>query len=158
MKKAQAWGFDLMIAASIFLFGIAVFFLYSLNYPRGEQEKISDLLYEGNSIADDLMSTGTPEHWVPQTATKIGISTDNKINQTKLEQLYQLATTEYGRTRALFSTKYHYFINASAPLAIADINISGIGNQPFNPLNNIKVTRITIYQNKPITLEVYVWE
>lgn len=157
-RKAQVWGLDVMVATSIFIFGISLFFLYSINYPKGEQEKIEDLLLEGNKIAEDLMSEGSPSDWTIETVSKIGVLSENKINQTKLEQFYQLVSDNYGNTKFLFNTKYNYFVNASIPLKISIFSIHGIGNEPLEATNLIKVTRITIYENKPINFEVQVWE
>ena len=157
-KKAQAWGFDVIIATGIFVFGITIFFLYTINYPRGENQKIEDLLYEGNSIAEDIISKGSPENWTIDTVSKIGIMGDKAINQSKLEQFYQMALTDYGRTKSLFRTKYNYFVNASSSLEISGSNIEGIGNKPVNTINSIKISRVTLYKNKPITIEVQIWE
>src|SRR3989344_4250444 len=139
-KGGQAWGFDLIIAIAIFIFGIIVFFLYSANYPKGEQEKVDNLLYEANSIAEDLMSDGNPQNWTISTVSKVGLLTANVINQSKLDQFYQLSQADYPLTRALFSTKYHYFINASSPLQVLGSSIAGIGLQPLNAKNSIKVS------------------
>ena len=40
-KKAQAWGFDMMIASMIFISGIIIFYVYSLNYPKESQETLT---------------------------------------------------------------------------------------------------------------------
>jgi hypothetical protein len=158
MKKAQAWGFDLMIASVLFVFGIIVFFLYSINSSQGEIEKLEDLQYEGNIIADDIMSEGFPKDWGTNTVTKIGILSDNKINGTKLERFYDLASVEYKKSKTLFNTKYEYFVNISEPMMAHGSVIKGIGNQSQNHKNLIKITRFTIYNNKPTTLTVEIWE
>lgn len=157
-KKAQAWGFDIIIATGIFIFGIIAFFLYTVNYPTGEQDKLDDLLYEGNIIADNLLSEGYPENWTTSTVSKIGLLNDRIISQEKLEYFNQLSTTEYGRTKIILGTKYNYFINFSSPIQISGSNIEGIGLAPYNTKNSIKVSRVSIYQNKPVSIEVQVWE
>lgn len=72
-RNAQAWGFDIIVATGIFIVGIIAFFLYTINYPTGEQEKLDDLLYEGNIIADNLLSEGYPLNWTNITVSKIGL-------------------------------------------------------------------------------------
>lgn len=156
--RAQAWGFDIMVATAIFIFGIIVFFLYSLNYPRGSQDAVEMLRYEGNVVADELLTEGVPPDWTTSTVSRIGILSDHNINQTKLEEFYTLVQTNYGGARAMLRTKYHYFVNASAPLIINGTAIAGIGNQPSGAKNVIKITRVTVYDNKPLSLQVYVWE
>ena len=44
--KAQAWGFDLMIATALFLGGIIMFYIYSINYPAEGKKSFEDLYYE----------------------------------------------------------------------------------------------------------------
>jgi hypothetical protein len=157
-RKAQAWGFDLIIATGIFIFGLVMFFLYTINYPSGEQEKLDDLLYEGGIVADNLLSTGTPEDWSTSSVSKIGLLTNNTISQDKLEQFYNLASTDYKKTKVLFGTKYNYFVNFSKSIEISGVPIEGIGLFSGTTRNNIKISRIAIYENKPITIEVNVWD
>ncbi|MGV8131324.1 MAG: hypothetical protein ACP5N7_04465 [Candidatus Pacearchaeota archaeon] len=157
-KKAQAWGFDIIVATGIFIVGIIAFFLYTINYPTGEQEKLEDLLYEGNTVANSLLSEGYPLNWTTSTVSKIGLLTENKIDQTKLEYFNELATTDYARTKSILGTKYNYFINFSRPIEISGLEVEGIGFLSEETINSIKVSRVSIYQNKPISLEVQVWE
>lgn len=157
-RKAQAWGFDVIIAIGIFIFGLVVFFLYTINYPNGEYEKLDELLYEGNIVADSLLSTGIPENWTTASVSKIGILTNNKIDHDKVEEFYEVSSTQYLRARSLFGIKYNYFVNFSQSIEISGNAIEGIGLFSQNPQNSIKVSRIAIYQNKPVTVEVQVWE
>lgn|SRR3989344_6413115 len=157
-KNAQAWGFDVIVAIGMFIFGMTAFFLYTINYPQGEQEKLDDLLYEGNILADNLLSTGSPENWTVNHVSKIGLLTNKVVNQTKLEQFYEISSTEYDRTKALFGIKYDYFVNFSEPIEISSETIEGIGLLSENPNNKIKISRVSLYKNKPVTIEVQVWD
>ena len=89
-KKAQVWGFDLMIGSIIFVVGILVFYLYSLNSPDETLGTFSTLSHDGNLIAETLLSEGFPENWDEDNVTDPGILSNNKINQTKLERFYDL--------------------------------------------------------------------
>ena len=62
-KKAQAWGFDLLIAFMIFIGGIIVFYLYSLNFPNETENTINTLTYEGSVVANAVLSSGFPSDW-----------------------------------------------------------------------------------------------
>ena len=158
MKKGQAWGFDLMIGAGIFMIGLTVFFLYTLNYPKGNEETGKDLEYEAKRIASDLLSSGLPTNWNEINVQKIGLTSNNLINQTKLDLFYNLMQNNYNNTKILFGTKYDYFVNASNSLNINGNPISGIGIYPINVKNEVKLTRVTVYEGVPINLEVTVWE
>jgi hypothetical protein len=157
-KKAQVWGFDLIIASLIFTFGIITFFLFTLNSSDIERAKIQDITYEGNIIADSLMTSGFPEDWNETNIVRIGIVNKGKINQTKLERFYNLSSSNYQGTRELFNVKYQYYINISEKIEINNIEIPSIGAYTENPNNLIKITRVTIYKDKPVTLNIIVWE
>ena len=157
--RAQAWGFDLMIASILFLGGIIVFYIYSLNYPEEGRETLERLSYDGWIIADNLLSEGFPINWNETNVVRIGILTNERVNETKLERLYNLANTDYQKTKALFNTKYHYYFTFSEQIVLPTYGpISGIGLIPTNPTNLIKITRLIVYQNKPVSLDIYVWE
>lgn len=157
-KKAQAWGFDIIVATGIFIFGIIAFFLYTINYPTGEDEKLDDLLYEGNVVSDNLLSEGYPTNWTTSTVSKIGLISNNVVNQEKLESFDEISANDYARTKTILGTKYNYFVNFSSPIQISGVNIEGIGLYPSNAKNIIKVSRVSIYQNKPVSIEVQVWD
>ena len=158
LKRGQAWGFDLMIASIIFISGIVVFYLYSLNLPNETEDIINALTYEGNLIAGALLSNGFPSNWDEGNVIIPGILTNNRINQTKLEEFYDLSINNYGKTKSLFNIKYEYYIIPSENFTINQNQISAIGQAPQNQKNLIKITRITIYKEKPITLNIHIWE
>ncbi len=157
-NKAQGWGFDLMVASIIFITGLVVFYLYSLNSPTETQEVLNVLTYDGNLIANAFLSEGYPLDWNENNVISLGIMSNNRINQTKLERFYALSTSNYQKTKELFNTKYEYYIFSSENFTIAGQEVSGIGNFPLNPKNLIKISRITIYNNKPIDLNFEIWE
>lgn len=157
-KKAQAWGFDLLIASMIFIGGIFVFYIYSLNFPNETEDIINTLTNEGNIVANALLSDGFPSDWNEGNVITPGIITNNKINQTKLERFYNFSTEDYEKTKSLFNTPYEYYITFSENVTISGNQISSMGKNPLNPKNLIKISRITIYKNKPITINVHIWE
>ena len=98
-KRAQAWGFDLIIATTIFVAGIVVFYLYSLNFADQSEEIINSLNYDGEIIGDMLLSEGFPKNWTESNVVTIGITSKNKLNQTKMENFYNLAANDYSKTK-----------------------------------------------------------
>ncbi len=162
-KKAQGWGMDLMVALSIFLIGIVIFYIYSLNNPNEAKENIENLFYDGESLTNILLSKGFPNSWNSTNVVKIGILSDNKINATKLERFYDLSQTEYEKTKALFNTRYDYYFFLDENMTINSVPVEGIGKPgatktTINAVNLIKVTRVVIYENKPVTAYLYIWE
>jgi hypothetical protein len=162
LKKGQAWGFDLMMAISIFMIGIVGFYLFSLNSPSEGRDTLDSLFYDANLIADNLLSEGFPEDWNSNSVINIGIVNDNRINGTKLQRLYDLTISDYSRTKNLFNTRFDYYFDFSRPITIVydgspNVFPEFIGQKDPNPDNIIKIQRFVIYENNPVTLNVYVW-
>ncbi len=162
----QAWGFDLLTAVTLFFIGIIIFFMYSINYPKEGQQEIELLQYESEYIGETLLSEGYPADWTIGNVGKIGIVNDGKINETKLERFYNLANNAvnsagYDQAKSIFDTEYEFFMNFSTPIIIGASAIpeGGIGRDFVgeNSENLLKTTRITIYQNNPVTLNLYLW-
>ena len=164
-KKAQAWGFDMMIASMIFISGIIIFYVYSLNYPKESQETLDQLFSEGDFITESLLSEGLPPNWDENSVIRIGIITNNKINDSKLEKFYLLANSQlnpqgYAKAKSVLNTKYNFFMNFSEQMVINSNPVNGVGKSfdGEQTKNIIKITRATIYQNKIVSLNLYVWE
>ena len=158
-NKAQS-SMDLAIALFIFLLAILSFFIYSLNFSQETQENFDLLSYDGNIIMKSILSDGSPQEWNSNNVIKIGILSNNKINSTKLEQFYSLSVSDYQKTKTLFNTRFNYYFFLSEK--ISD-EINGIG-KPGTDKNNIqsnnlmKITKFTIYNDKPVTAYLYIWE
>jgi|SRR3989344_6445697 len=157
-KKAQGWGFDLVVASIIFSFAIIFFYIFALNYSTGGEETFNNLVYEGQLVAESILSEGYPADWNNNSVVRIGILSENKINQTKLERFYNMTlTSEYNRTKVLFNMAHDYNISFSFPVIIPGVpggSVYSIGMTKPAPENLIRVTRFSIYNNKPITLDI----
>lgn len=156
-KKAQAWGFDLMIASVIFSAAMLTFYLFAINNTDDSGEIIEKLSYDGDTIADAILSEGYPENWNPGNVIRIGLLSEGKINESKLENFYSLVQTDYNRTRILFNTQNNYYLNLSEPMNLLGGPIGFIGQKNENPKNLIRTTRIIIYKDRPIALYINVW-
>jgi hypothetical protein len=163
-KKAQIWGVDLMIAAIIFSIGIMIFYIYLINFSTDSKDDFQRLSYEARLISNSILSEGTPDSWDIYNVQKIGILTGNKIDDEKVESFYNLAQNNYTKTKKLFNTRYDYYFFINEPLEISSGQISGIGKSDFNEdkinksRNFVKITRVTIYKNKPVNAYIYIWE
>ncbi len=162
-KKAQAGGIDLMIAMIIFSIGIIVFLIYSVNYSKNLKENYETLAYEGKIVSNIILSEGYPTEWNSENVVRIGILTENKIDQRKLEEFYNLVQTNYTRTKRLLNTRYDYYFLVNRKIIIGSEEIEGFGKpdvdfRNINSKNLVKITRASIYKNKIVTVYVYVWE
>lgn len=157
-KRSQAWGIDLAVALVIFTVGILIFFFYTVNRPAEARESLDYMFYDGNLIADSVMSKGAPSGWNSSNVITIGVLSDNKINETKLEQFYNLSIEDYKRTKQLFNTRFDYYFSLSENMSLYVGEVNGIGYFPLNEKNLVKITRFTIYKDKPTTAYFYIWE
>lgn len=155
-KISQAWGIDLMVAVMIFVFGIVILYIYALNLPSQSNETLENLFYDGKNILNDILSEGYPEDWNHTNAFNIGILSDDKINITKLERFNDLAQEDYSRTKILFNTKYDYIVYIEG--TSWKIGKPGFYINNITATNLIKITRLSIFDNKPTTIYLYVWE
>ena len=156
-KKAQAWGFDLFAAIIIFLFGILFFYFYTINYSNSGEENFSVLQREGETIADSLLSEGSPQNWNKTNLVRIGLITDGKINDTKLQHFYELARDNYALTKSLFRVNDDYYVSFQEPVNINSSSVEFIGQQPASEENIVKISRIVVYNNSIKTMNVHVW-
>lgn len=156
-KKAQAWGFDLMVGVSIFFLGMLLFFLYALNLPSERDETFTEMNYEGNLIGDSLLSEGFPSNWNSDNVVNIGILSDGKVNNTKFKEFYDLALVDYNRTRRIFNVENDYYVYFSRPVTVDGVVIHGIGLNDSNPRNVVKVTRVVVHDNEVKNLNINVW-
>lgn len=153
-----------MAGLALFLVGIMILFIYTLNQPSQAKENLEILFYEGNTVAENLLSQGYPEDWDSSNVISIGLTTSGKINQTKLENLYQMIYVEnnYSKTKNLFGVDYDYYFFFDESMTVSAGQIEGIGKPGATPTNInsknlIKITRYTVYQNKTTPLYLYIW-
>ncbi len=156
-KKAQAWGFDLMIASVIFVAAIATFYLFSLNNSHETEQNLQSLQYDGNNIADNLLSEGYPENWTQSDVIRIGILSEEKINEDKLLNFNELAQTNYEKTKSTLDSRNDYYITFSENITLNNNSIDYIGLKGATPKNLVKTTRLTVYKERPIVIYINVW-
>ncbi len=158
IKRGQAWGFDLIIASTLFLGGIITFYLYSLNISEEADTNLNKLTYDGNIITNILLSEGVPSNWTESNLIYPGLLSKNKINQTKLDMFYSLSVNNYDTTKAIFNTEYEYYLFFSQNITVNGVQIEGIGKAPVNPRNLIKIERITLYKDQPAKMNLDIWQ
>jgi len=153
-KKSQAWGIDLVFAFIIFSVGIMIFFVYSINQTGEAKEKFDSLTVDGDFILNNILSEGYPIDWNSSNVIIIGIISDGKINNTKLERFYNLSLNNYTTTISKFRTRYNYYFSFDN-MSISSGAINGIGKSDVNTSNNvIRITRYSIYNNKPTVVKL----
>ena len=161
-KKAQGWGIDLAVAMSIFVMSITILYFFSINYSKDSQNEFDILSDDAELIIEDILSEGYPKNWNNTNVIKIGILTNGKINNTKIERFYNLTQTNYQKTKSLFNTNYDYFFAFNENISFGSEEVRGIGKdgtdiENIDSENIIRVERYTIYKNKPAKVYLYLW-
>ncbi|MFH1500837.1 MAG: hypothetical protein ABIE22_02725 [archaeon] len=157
-KKGQVWSIDVAVAVVIFLVGAVMIYFYAINISQEASDKLDALLYEGNYIGEILLDQGSPQDWDNTNVVTPGLTTANRINQTKLDYLNFIIIGDYDRAQRLLGTQHYFFINFSEQMTVGSLPVSGLGNPPSVTAENIvKVTRFSVYESKPIQLNIYVW-
>lgn len=155
-----------MIGVFLFTIALTVFYFSALNSSSNSNEALETLSYEGRTISESILSGGVPEDWSSSRVTQIGILSDGKINDTKLENFYDLASSDYSRTKVLFNTRYDYYFFLGTNMTFNTTIVDGIGKPGINRYNIdsagvknlIKVERVSVYKNKIVGATLYVWE
>lgn len=142
-----------------------MFFTYTLNNSTESYDTFETLSYDAETIAGNLMSEGYPKNWDSSNVEIIGLTTNNRINQSKLEEFYNMIYVEnnYTRTKNIFNTIYDYYLFFEENMTVGGASREGIGKpgttlSSLESKNLIRVTRFTIYQNKTIPLYLILWE
>jgi len=157
-KKSQVWGFDIVIAITIFLVGVIAAYLYAINFLNESEQTLDSLFSEGNFVSSLILSSGTPNDWVNSEVEIPGILSEGKINQTKLDKFYELTENPegYKNIKNLLATKYNFYFNFTG-IEASGSQINGVGNYSQNPENIVKIERLTVYKNKPVKFIIYMW-
>lgn len=136
-KKAQAWSLDLIIASVIFTIAIGLLFYYALNnYPQSKNQ-LEEMFYDGNLASELILSDG-----------ESGILTQGKVNQTKLDNFDSLSDQD---KKDLLGVRYNFYFTMD--------NLDYVGIQNTSDVDNlIQITRLTLYNDKPVKFTLYTWE
>ena len=140
-KKAQGWGLDLIAALIIFIVILVTIITYAINYTNTGSNELNYLFDEAGFASDIILSDNFP-----------GILTNEAIDPEKLNNLISLNYQELKSELGLKDEFYIKFpgLNANGNDYIGKTNTTSVKNI-------VKYTRITIYDNKPINLDIYIW-
>lgn len=142
-KKAQAWSLDAMVSVLIFFLAISILFFYSINFDKQTSSSLDDLLNQGNTAANLLLSN-----------EELGLFSNNIINQTLLDEFYN-ADYQTKKSQIGIRDNFYFTINN---LEANGIPVTHAGNMNASDVgNSIKIERIATYKNKPSKFELYIW-
>ena len=161
-KKAQIFSIDMIIAVTIFLIGLIIFFRYgSQIYYKNTANSMNT---EAEELSNKIISSGSPKNWSElnlsndkelKSISAIGICNDgtNIVNNSKLEKLIQLSNKNYKELKFIEKARYNFVIE----LPRANITI-GDKSYKYQEANNIiTITRIVAINNSLEELKVIVF-
>ena len=166
LTKAQVFSLDLIIAVIIFGSAILIYYKSTTNLSDQDEALLDDLLIDAKTISSSLMSQGYPYNWTKDNILRIGISDDNRINETKLEQFSKIP---YKDSRKLFGTVYDYYVffrDRNNNIIPFNESLEGIGNPDVNstniqtvetPKKLVKITRLVVKKSAIAKMVIYLW-
>lgn len=161
LTKAQVFCFDMIVAVLIFSAAILVYYKTTTNLSDQDETLLDDLLIDAKSISGSLMSQGYPYNWTEDNVVRIGISDNNRINETKLEQFSGIP---YNNSRKLFGTAYDYYVyfrDRNNNIILEGIGKPGVNSTNIqtveNPKKLVKVTRLVIKKSDIVKMVIYLW-
>ena len=167
LTKAQVFSLDLIIAMLVFGSAILIYYKNITNLSDQDEELLDDLLIDVKSISNSLVSQGYPYNWNKDNVVRIGITDNNRFNETKLEQFSMIP---YNEGRKLFGTAYDYYIffrDRDNNIVPFNESLEGIGKPGVNftniqtvenPKKLVKVTRLIVKESEIEKMVIYLWD
>ncbi len=156
--KAQALTYDFFIASTVFLLVMSVLALYwsALLKNVGESNKLNFVSTKLGQASNIWFKEGVPENWNGSNVIEIGLSSNNRINQTKVNYLVSLGAGFLASNLALgMLNPYYRVINISNNQTIFEFPTS-LDSQEIS--NIYKTTRIGIWNSSLVKIETILWE
>jgi len=140
-KKAQAWSIDLLIACFIFGVALTILYTYGINYSPQSKNNLNELFYQGNLAGEMILSED-------------GIISEGKINQTKLDEF---ASADYQEKKIKMGLKDNFYFSFEN-LKVNGVPVDYVGKMNETEIEDVvQVERISVYENKPIKFDIYLW-
>jgi len=163
-RKAQIWLIDFIVGMMIFIIGIVLASRFIIN--ASNTSEFAEVRITAQTMSDYLLSEGSPNNWTNDTVIKIGLTTGNRLNISKLNQFYNMT---YSDTLEGLASPYDYIVYFQNNNSI--INFSGVcGYGAFNITNctidvsNLKydnlvrIERLIVNNDSIAEMVLYVWD
>ncbi|MGV8162671.1 MAG: hypothetical protein ACP5N2_05060 [Candidatus Nanoarchaeia archaeon] len=160
--KGQIWTLDYIVGLLIFLATVFIAFIL-IRDLKLDSNNFGHALKESNHISMNLINSGTPSNWNSSNVLIIGISENNRINLTKLDEFDNLT---YAKTKLLFQVTGEYvfyfenktgIINQSKCFRGYDLGESCILQIPPQADNIAKTERLVILNSNIVKMVIVVW-
>ena len=126
-----------------FLGGIILLYLYAINYYPQSRVQLDELYYDGDLASQLILSE-----------ENFSIVSNGKINQTKLDNFYNI---NYNTKKSLLGVSNNFYFIVEG-LEVEGNPVSYVGKLNDTEIGSlVKVTRLTIYKDKPIKFQIFIW-
>jgi hypothetical protein len=178
-KKSQVWTIEYILSFIVF---IAIILLsVKMIFGVYANDALQNLQKESEFVSQYMLSEGYPDNWDNDTLIRVGLTTNDRLNDTKLLSFYSL---NYSRTKDLMGIKsnyFAYFSNSSGIISIFHILNSSISESDgcgygyyavvkqyasqceidISSLkydDMVKISRITAFNGSIIQLNIILWK
>jgi len=155
-RKAQVWYTDFIVSVLIFMIALVIYFEYVNNLSKEEESKIDEMLMSAKVMSNSLMSEGYPDEWNQSNVEIIGIIDDKRINQTKIENFYNMSHNS-AKLKFGLSQNYYFYLEDRNGQKMGISEKEATGEEPVNPVKLVKLNRVTIYNNSIVKAVVQIW-
>ncbi|MBW2992660.1 hypothetical protein KY345_05580 [Candidatus Woesearchaeota archaeon] len=155
-RKCQVWYTDFIVAVLIFAIALVIYFEYVNNLSKEEESQLDEMLMSAKLVSNNLMSSGYPDDWNQSNVEIIGVLDNKRVNQTKIEQFYNMShdTTKF---ELGITDNYYFYLQDQDGQRISIGGKNSTGLEPDNPVKLVKIDRVTIYNNSITKAVVQIW-
>jgi hypothetical protein len=176
-KNAQIWYTDFIFGFTIFLLIVILSIKYVSDNYILPKEEVNEMIFEGRSISESLITEGFPESWNTTNVIRIGLTNgDYVLNISKLTFFANLTESDYSRTKSLLGTRFDFLVffknknNITLNLSSEFIGKSGVTESNLNSIENpddlVNIQRYLIHKKGPlnnlsseiIQMRIYLWK
>lgn len=177
-KKSQVWTIEFIISFLLFISVI----LMSVKLISGiySNDAIRTLQRESEFVSQYLLSEGYPNDWSNDTLIRVGLTTNNGLDDTKLLNLYSLDYLKARDSLGIRSNYFMYFSNSSGNIPLFHIlnnsipESDGCGYGYYGVIKQystqceinitqlkyddmVKISRITTFNGSIIQMNLLIW-
>ncbi len=157
-RKSQVWYGDFIIALTIFVAAVMIYWSYQNNYVP-ETKSIQSLSLEAVNFGMMLNSEGIPVHWTSVNVTRVGISNaNNRINESKLREFAMMNPETVRRISNLEYKYFVYFHHTNGSFLPINATLDAVGVNPQNATRLVETKRLMIRDNEFVNMIIQVWE
>ncbi len=162
-RKGQVISLDLIIAMTIFIAGLAIFFRYGSQIYA--QNSIQYLISEADSLSTKIIGPGVPYNWTNLNLStalysgeikELGICYSNKsniVNNKKLNKFIDLINNDYNAVKRVEKCNYNFVIKIPSK----NLTFGSPKYELYETKNEVSVTRIVMLNNTLTEIKVIVF-